>query len=260
MPARSGENGTALADLPPDARKAIGDALKREGVQAPEEITEDAKRWRLTFRGENGKSGTLTLPIPARMTAYAADIHDKENIRARSPLLYKELRFEGVARGTESSGRVLLRLLVIRWSSKLPAHQVIAGDLSASARRVCQKRVARFAAGDLKTLMGKLPALVATTPKPVSPGIALAALRNGRLYHNYVSEEPAESSDTDIQCRYSDDNGATWSNPVRVNDDTGTNSQFNPKIQIDSTTGNIAVAWYGTLSHFDLVVAPLTVR
>ncbi len=73
--------------------------MKREGVQAPEEITEDAKRWRLTFRGENGKSGTLTLPIPARMTAYAADIHDKENIRARSPRLYKEWRFEGVARG-----------------------------------------------------------------------------------------------------------------------------------------------------------------
>jgi hypothetical protein len=68
--------------------------------------------------------------------------------------------------------------------------------------------------------------------------------RNGRLYFIYVSEEPAESSDTDIQSRYSDDNGTTWSNSVRVNDDTGTNSQFNPKIQLDSTTGNIAVAWY----------------
>ncbi|MEO8043291.1 MAG: sialidase family protein [Spartobacteria bacterium] len=67
---------------------------------------------------------------------------------------------------------------------------------------------------------------------------------NGRLYHVYVSEEPQESNNSDIQCRYSDDKGATWSNAVRVNDDTGTNSQFNPKIQLDATTGNIAVAWY----------------
>ena len=66
---------------------------------------------------------------------------------------------------------------------------------------------------------------------------------NGRLYFVYVSEEPQESNDTDIQFRYSDDNGTSWSNSVRVNDDTGTNSQFNPKVALDST-GNIAIAWY----------------
>ena len=31
---------------------------------------------------------------------------------------------------------------------------------------------------------------------------------------------------------------------MRINDDTGTNSQFNPKIALDSTSGNIAIAWY----------------
>lgn len=67
---------------------------------------------------------------------------------------------------------------------------------------------------------------------------------NGRLYFIYVSEEPAESSDTNIQLRYSDDSGATWSDSVRLNDDSATNSQFNPKIQLDTTTGNIAIAWY----------------
>ncbi len=67
---------------------------------------------------------------------------------------------------------------------------------------------------------------------------------HGRLYFVYVSEEPAESNDTDIQTRYSDDNGATWSGSVRVNDDNGTNSQFNPKLGLDLTTGNVAVAWY----------------
>jgi hypothetical protein len=71
-----------------------------------------------------------------------------------------------------------------------------------------------------------------------------AGVNGGRLYFIYVSEEPQESSDTDINLRYSDDDGATWSTSVRVNDDTGTSSQFNPKIQVDSATGNIGIAWY----------------
>jgi hypothetical protein len=67
---------------------------------------------------------------------------------------------------------------------------------------------------------------------------------NGRLYFIYVSEEPQESNDTDIQMRFSDDHGVTWSSSVRVNDDAGTNSQFNPRISLDPTTGYIAIAWY----------------
>jgi hypothetical protein len=67
---------------------------------------------------------------------------------------------------------------------------------------------------------------------------------HGRVYLLYTSEEPQESNDTDIQVRHSDDQGATWSGPVRVNDDAGTNSQFNPKISLDQTSGNIAVSWH----------------
>ncbi len=48
----------------------------------------------------------------------------------------------------------------------------------------------------------------------------------------------------DIQLRYSDDTGATWSPPMRVNDDATTNSQFLPRIALDQTTGNVAIAWY----------------
>jgi hypothetical protein len=67
---------------------------------------------------------------------------------------------------------------------------------------------------------------------------------NGRLYLVYLSEEPQESNDTDVQMRYSDDNGTTWRSAVRVNDDTGTNSQFNPKVALDGLSGRVAVAWY----------------
>jgi len=71
---------------------------------------------------------------------------------------------------------------------------------------------------------------------------------NGRVYLVYTRERPNESDDTDIHVRYSDDNGATWSAEVRVNDDRTTNSQFLPKISLDPTTGNLAVVWYDSRS------------
>lgn len=67
---------------------------------------------------------------------------------------------------------------------------------------------------------------------------------DGRLYLVYTDEQPDESNDTNIFVRHSDDDGATWSSPVRVNDDTGTNSQFNPHIALDQATGKIAVGFH----------------
>ena len=67
---------------------------------------------------------------------------------------------------------------------------------------------------------------------------------NGRLYLLWTQETPNESNNMDIMVQSSDDDGATWSTAVKVNDDTGTNSQFNPKMSLDPTTGNLAVAWY----------------
>ena len=55
--------------------------------------------WKLTFRDGN-KTGTLSLPLPARMTSYTADIHDGRTSAGGGPLLYKEWRFEGRAGGT----------------------------------------------------------------------------------------------------------------------------------------------------------------
>ncbi len=67
---------------------------------------------------------------------------------------------------------------------------------------------------------------------------------NGRLYMVYTDEFPDESNNTDIFVRYSDNNGTSWSSPVKVNDDNTTNSQFLPRIAIDQTTGDIAVSFY----------------
>lgn len=58
------------------------------------------KAWRLRFRGDDGKTGVLTLPLPARMTSFAADIRDGAKSAGGGPLLYKEWRFAGTATGT----------------------------------------------------------------------------------------------------------------------------------------------------------------
>jgi hypothetical protein len=42
----------------------------------------------------------------------------------------------------------------------------------------------------------------------------------GRVYMVNTAEQPNESDNTDIYVRHSDDNGATWSAGVRVNDDS----------------------------------------
>jgi hypothetical protein len=55
--------------------------------------------WRLTFRDGN-QTGTLSLPLPARMTSHTADIHDGQTSPGGGPLLYKEWRFEGQVSGT----------------------------------------------------------------------------------------------------------------------------------------------------------------
>jgi hypothetical protein len=67
----------------------------------------------------------------------------------------------------------------------------------------------------------------------------------GRLYLMYTDEIVQESNNTDIELRFSDDNGATWSpTDIRVNDDATVRSQFNPKISIDDPTGNFLVCWH----------------
>ena len=79
------------------------------------------------------------------------------------------------------------------------------------------------------------------------PGLAWdrsGGAHTGRVYLVYTLEQKNESDNTDIYVRYSDDNGASWSDGVRVNDDQTANSQFLPKIALDQTTGKLAVVWY----------------
>ena len=67
---------------------------------------------------------------------------------------------------------------------------------------------------------------------------------NNRIYLVYTDETVNENNDTEILMRTSTDDGATWSAPVRVNDDATTNSQFLPYVTLDPTTGTVAVGFH----------------
>lgn len=69
----------------------------------------------------------------------------------------------------------------------------------------------------------------------------------GRLYFVNASNSPAGNGNKpDIWLRYSNDQGVTWSSPVRVNDNASpeTSDQWFPEIWCEGTTGKLYIHWY----------------
>ncbi len=73
---------------------------------------------------------------------------------------------------------------------------------------------------------------------------------DGRLYLVYVDEQANESDNLDIFLRFSDNNGTTFSDPVRVNDDLGFNSQFHPSLAVDQSNGVVVIGWYDARNDY----------
>ncbi|MCU0371819.1 MAG: T9SS type A sorting domain-containing protein [Ignavibacteria bacterium] len=71
----------------------------------------------------------------------------------------------------------------------------------------------------------------------------------GRLYCVYATNMPAgDGQKPDIFCRYSTDQGASWSSAVQINDDVNptANHQWHPSIWCDKQTGRLYVKWLDT--------------
>lgn len=66
---------------------------------------------------------------------------------------------------------------------------------------------------------------------------------SGRLHLVYVDQAGTNAGATDILTRSSDNHGASWSAPRRVNNDLGGRSHFLPRIACDPVTGFAAIAW-----------------
>jgi hypothetical protein len=77
---------------------------------------------------------------------------------------------------------------------------------------------------------------------------------SGRLYMTYTDAAKADSDNTDIFVRWSDDQGFTWSKRVRISDDKSDNSQILPSLSVDDATGRIAVFWHDARTDDDNVL------
>ncbi len=66
---------------------------------------------------------------------------------------------------------------------------------------------------------------------------------NGRVYVVF-SDQRNGTHNTDVFLCFSDDEGTSWSEPSRINDDTGETQQFFPWLTVDPTTGAVAVVFY----------------
>jgi hypothetical protein len=67
---------------------------------------------------------------------------------------------------------------------------------------------------------------------------------NGRIYLAYSDLGAGGAADFDVLVRSSGDGGLTWTAPVVVHDDGGTNSQFLPWVDVDQQTGQVVAVWY----------------
>jgi hypothetical protein len=88
-----------------------------------------------------------------------------------------------------------------------------------------------------------------TRPYPFIAADQSNGTYRGRFYVVYASNNPAGNGNKpDIFCRYSTDQGTTWSAPITVNDDvpsTG-NHQWHPAIWCDTQSGRLFVSWMDT--------------
>lgn len=100
------------------------------------------------------------------------------------------------------------------------------------------------------TLVGDMEAIPAQPIHGIDAAAGLAYDRasgsphRGRAYLVYVDETSGTPNNTDVFLRYSDNDGASWSAPVRVNNDATARSQFLPRIASDPVTGFAAIAWF----------------
>ena len=69
---------------------------------------------------------------------------------------------------------------------------------------------------------------------------ATAGSHVGRLYCSW--SDSTGSSGMDVFVAHSD-NGTAWSAPIRVNDDSGLNDQFNQWLATDTSSGKVVVSW-----------------
>ncbi|MEI6681628.1 MAG: T9SS type A sorting domain-containing protein [Bacteroidota bacterium] len=88
-----------------------------------------------------------------------------------------------------------------------------------------------------------------TRPYPMIAADNSYGAHRGRMYCVYASNDPpGDGNKPDIWCRYSDNDGTTWSAATIINDDANpqTHNQWHPAIWCDKQTGRLYAMWMDT--------------
>ncbi len=85
---------------------------------------------------------------------------------------------------------------------------------------------------------------------PITACDVSSSPHQGRIYVVF-SDQRNGTHNTDVFLCFSDDEGSTWSEPARVNDDSGETHQFLPWLSVDPTTGTVAVVFYDRRNSTD---------
>ncbi|CAN5646236.1 hypothetical protein BH11BAC2_BH11BAC2_18740 [soil metagenome] len=103
-----------------------------------------------------------------------------------------------------------------------------------------------------------IPGIYRANGLPITACDLSGGPHNGTIYINW-SDQRNGTFDTDIWLAKSTDGGATWTNPIRVNDDAGTKEQFFTWMTIDQVTGYLYFVFYDrrnyTSSETDVYMA-----
>ncbi len=89
----------------------------------------------------------------------------------------------------------------------------------------------------------QIPGLGRANGMPVTAVDHSTGPHRGRLYVNWTDERHGPG-DMDVFLAYSDDRGATWSAPIRVNDDPAGAHQFFTWLAVDAVTGHLHTVFY----------------
>ncbi len=161
--------------------------------------------------------------------------------------------FTGIQRAPGSNGGNFGDIAIANTGAVLVSYQTPSGGVGPSTVRVNRDNNGLLVAGGFDGGVGwgtNVGGFAPITPQPARTVDAEANMDcdhfGGYCYIVYVDRPAVASNDTNIFFRRSLGGGA-WSAPVRANDDVGTNSQFNPAIDVDNnagSTGDVSITWY----------------
>jgi hypothetical protein len=96
-----------------------------------------------------------------------------------------------------------------------------------------------------------IPGLKRSNGMPVTVCDRSGGAFDGRVYINWTDQRNG-SDDTDVWVVWSDDEGESWSQPVRVNDDPPGKHQFFTWMTVDQSSGHLYAVFYDRRNYDDL--------